>query len=40
MVLRVVAVDLENTAISTAWLALLGPAAGHALFLQKTLPEN
>lgn len=57
----IAAVDLENAAISAAWLALLDhyardplgggagagfapcvldPAAGHARFLQKTLPEN
>ncbi len=38
--LRVVAVDLKNEAISKVWLELLDPVAGHALFLQESLPEN
>jgi hypothetical protein len=42
---RIVAVDLENKAISTAWLDLLDhyvldPAAGPALMMQKILQET
>ncbi|QLQ26469.1 MAG: hypothetical protein HZT41_17995 [Dechloromonas sp.] len=44
MALRLVAVDLQNEANFNAWLVpldlcALDRAAGHALFLQESLPE-